>query len=200
MRQRIVIWSVAAMTALAIVGCNSSAGSSTTAASQAPASQLLPSIEIPSGLASALPSVALPSPDAALEAKLPDQMCGSATVKSSAAAGSFIQNNAEIQAFLTSIGKTTADVSIAVGAGGTTGCSVSIIEIKGANATQTHDQFVAAATANGAAPQQKTIGGKTVLVDTATTSLGYVYFKDDLMVFFSAPDDAKAGELAATLP
>jgi hypothetical protein len=205
MRQRIIIWSVAAITAIAIAGCNSAAGPSSGTASQAPASnaapsQLIPSVAIPSGLASAIPSFALPSPDAALEAKLPDQMCGETSLKSSAAGGTFAAGNAQIQAFLLSIGKTSSDMSFAAAAGGTTGCAVEIVEIKGATAAQMHDQFVANLTQAGAPPQEKSIGGKTVLVGTASNAFGYAYFKDDMGIFFSAPDDAKAAELATTLP
>ena len=199
MRTRIVIWGIAAMTALAIAGCNSAASpSSAGAASNAAPSQLIPTI--PSGLASAIPSLVLPSPDAALEAMLPNQICGETSVKSSAAGGTFAAGNAQIQAFLSSIGKTSSDMSFAAAVGGTTGCSVEIVEIKGATAAQMHDQFVANLTQAGAAPQEKSIGGKTVLVGTASNAFGYAYFKDDMGIFFSAPDDAKAAELAATLP
>ena len=198
MRLRIVTWSVAALTAIAVAGCNSSTGTSSGTSSQAPAasasSALLPSLAIPSGLASAIPSFALPSPDAALEALLPNQLCGTDTIKSSAA------GDAQIQSFLASLGKTTADLSFAAEIAGTTGCSASIIRVKGANGTQMHDQFVATVTQQGAAPQEKTIGGKTVLVGTGTNSFGYAYFKDDMLIFFSAPDDAKAAEVATALP
>jgi hypothetical protein len=188
MRKRIVIWGIAAMTAIAIAGCNSAASPSTgAAASNAAPSQLIPSVAIPSGLASAIPSFALPSPDAALEAMLPNQICGETSVKASAAGGAFAAGNAQIQAFLSSIGKTSSDMSFAA-------------EIKGATAAQMHDQFVANLTQAGAAPQEKSIGGKTVLVGTASNAFGYAYFKDDMGIFFSAPDDAKAAELAAALP
>jgi hypothetical protein len=205
MRQRIVIWGVAAIAALAIAGCNSAASpsaSSGAAASNAAPSQLIPSIEIPSGLASALPSIALPSPDAALEAMLPNQLCGVDATKASAAGGGFAQGNTQVQAFLQSLGKTSSDLSFAGEVGGTTGCSASIFKINGATATQMHDQFVSAATQQGAAPQEKSIGGKTVLVGggSGTSSFGYVYFKDDLLVVFSAPDDTKAAEVATSLP
>ena len=207
MRLLIITWSVAALTAIAVAGCSSSASPSTGTASQAPASSggllpslALPSIALPSGLPSSLPSVALPSPDAALEAMLPDQLCGAAAIKSSAAGGSFAAGDTQIQSFLASLGKTSSDLSFAAEIGGTTGCSASIIRVKGASATQMHDQFVAAVTQQGAAPQEKSIGGKTVLVGTGTNSFGYAYFKDDLLIFFSAPDDTKAGEVATALP
>ena len=201
MRNRIVTWGIAAITAIAIAGCNSAASPSTgAAASNAAPSQLIPSVTIPSGLASAIPSFALPSPDAALEAMLPNQMCGATSVKASAAGGAFAAGNAQIQAFLQSIGKTSSDMSFAAAVGGTTGCSAEIVEIKGATATQMHDQFEANLTQAGAAPQEKSIGGKTVLVGTASNAFGYAYFKDDMGIFFSAPDDAKAAELASALP
>jgi hypothetical protein len=207
MRERIITGTVAVLAAVAIAGCNgastTSSATSGAAASEAPASStgpslLVPSLAIPSNLASALPSMALPSPDAALEAMLPNQLCGAEATKSSAAAGSFAQQNTQVQGFLQSIGKTSADVSFAGEVGGTTGCSASIFKINGATATQMHDQFVSAVTqGSGSAPQEKSLGGKTVL---ATASFGYVSFKDDMMLIFSAPDEAKAGEIAAALP
>jgi hypothetical protein len=145
--------------------------------------------------------MALPSPDAALEAMLPNQLCGADAIKGSAAGGgAFAAGDAQIQAFLQSLGKTSADLSFAAEVGGTTGCSASIVKVNGASATQMHDQFVSAVTQQGAAPQEKSVGGKTVLVGSGTNSFGYVYFKDDLLVLFSAPDDTKAGEVAAALP
>lgn len=201
MRLRFVIWGLAALTAVAIVGCNSGASPSGAApASNAAPSQLIPSLAIPSGVASALASVALPSPDAALEALLPNQLCGTDATKSSAAGGTFAGGNAQIQGFLGSLGKTSSDLSFAAEIAGTTGCSAAIFQVKGASATQMHDQFVAAATQQGATPQEKSIGGKSVLVGTGTNALGYTYFKDDMVIVFSAPDDTKAGEVAATLP
>jgi hypothetical protein len=202
MLHKIGILAVAAMAAITVAGCNSAAspsGTTSGAASAAP-SALLPSIEVPSGLASALPSMALPSPDAALEALLPNQLCGTDATKSSAAGGTFAAGDAQIQAFLQSLGKTSSDLSFAAEVAGTTGCSASIVKVQGASATQMHDQFVTAVSQGGAAPQEKSIGGKSVLVGTQPNSFGYAYFKDDMLIFFSAPDDTKAGEVAATLP
>jgi hypothetical protein len=200
MRLRIVTWSVAALAAIAIAGCSSSASPSSATSSQAPASPLIPSLEVPSGLASAIPSFALPSPDPALEAMLPDQLCGTTTTKSSAAGGAFAAGNTQVQGFLAALGKTSSDVSFAAELAGTTGCGATIVQVNGTTASQMHDQFIASATQGGAAPQEQSIGGKSVLVGPDPASFGYVYFKDDKAIFFSAPDAAKAAEVASALP
>ena len=197
--QRIIAASIAVLAALAIAGCNSAAAPSGAAASGAP-SQLIPSLAVPSGLASAIPSFAMPSPDAALEALLPDQLCGTATIKSSAAGGAFAAGNTQIQGFLAALGKTSSDLSFAAELAGTTGCGATIVQVKGASASQMHDQFMASATQAGSAPQEQSIGGKSVLVGANVDSFGYVYFKDDKAIFFSAPDAAKAAEVATALP
>lgn len=202
MRQRIIAASVVMLAAIAIAGCNSAAspsGAASAAASAAP-SQLIPSLEVPSGLASAIPSFALPSPDPALEALLPDQLCGTAAIKSSAAGGAFAAGNTQIQRFLAALGKTSSDLSFASELAGTTGCGATIVKINGATQSQLHDQFIASATQGGAAPTEQTIGGKSVLVGPDPASFGYVYFKDDMVIFFSAPDPAKAAEVATALP
>lgn len=200
MRQRIITGGVAVVAAFAFAACSSTAGptsaASNGAAASAAPSLLVPSITLPSGL----PSVALPSPDAALEAVIPDQLCGTATIKSSAAGGAFAEGDAQIQAFLQSLGKTSADVSFAAGIAGTTGCGVTVVQVKGASGAQMHDQFVAAATQQGTAPEEKSIGGKSVLVGKDPNSFGYAYFKDDKVIFFTAPDDTKAAEIATALP
>jgi hypothetical protein len=197
MRDRIAFsWLI--VIALMAVGC-SNAGAPSTAGSSAGSSggALLPSLAIPSG---AIPSVSF-STDPALAAMLPDTLCGTAAVKSSFAGETFgSSTDADFQAFVQALGKTPADVSFAAAIGGTTGCSVSILRVKGADATQLRDKFTEQMAKDGNTTQEKSLGGKTVLVGSGANSFGYVYFKDDMVFIFTAPDEAKATEIVTALP
>lgn len=191
MRDRIAFWGLIVVAFIA-VGCNTGATSSA-GASAAPASGgLLPSL--------AIPSVSF-STDPALAAMLPETLCGTAAVKSSFAGDTFgSSTDAEFQAFVQALGKTPADVSFAAAIGGTTGCTVSILKVNGADATQLRDKFSAEMAKDGNTTTEKSLGGKTVLAGSGTNSFGYVYFKDDMVFIFTAPDDAKATEIATALP
>jgi hypothetical protein len=189
MRDR--IWGLIVL-ALIAVGCNTGATSSA-GSSAAPASGgLLPSL--------AIPSVSF-STDPALAAMLPETLCGTAAVKTSFAGETFgSSTDAEFLAFVQALGKTPADVSFAAAIGGTTGCTASIMRVKGADTTQLRDKFTQEMVKEGNTTQEKTLGGKTVLVGSDANSFGYVYFKDDTVIIFTAPDEAKATEIAAALP
>jgi hypothetical protein len=191
MRDRIAFSGLIVLAFIA-VGCNTGATSSA-AASAAPASGgLLPSL--------AIPSVSV-STDPALAAMLPETLCGTAAVKTSFAGDTFgSSTDAEFQAFVQALGKTPADVSFAAAIGGTTGCTVSILKVNGADATQLRDKFTAEMAKDGNTTTEKSLGGKTILAGSGTNSFGYVYFKDDMVFIFTAPDDAKATEIATALP
>jgi hypothetical protein len=191
MRDRIALWGLIVLAFIA-VGCNTGATSSAGSSAGPASGGLLPSL--------AIPSVSF-STDPALAAMLPETLCGTAAVKSSFAGETFgSSTDAEFLAFVQALGKTPADVSFAAAIGGTTGCTASIMRVKGADTTQLRDKFTAEMVKEGNTTQEKTLGGKTVLVGSDANSFGYVYFKDDTVIIFTAPDEAKATEIAAALP
>jgi hypothetical protein len=191
MRDRIALWGLIVLAFIA-VGCNTGATSSAGSSAGPASGGLLPSL--------AIPSVSF-STDPALAAMLPETLCGTAAVKSSFAGETFgSSTDAEFLAFVQALGKTPADVSFAAAIGGTTGCTASIMRVKGADTTQLRDKFTEEMVKEGNTTQEKTLGGKTVLVGSDANSFGYVYFKDDTVIIFTAPDEAKATEIATALP
>lgn len=191
MRDRIASWGLIVLAFIA-VGCNTGATSSAGSSAGPASGGLLPSL--------AIPSVSF-STDPALAAMLPETLCGTAAVKTSFAGETFgSSTDAEFLAFVQALGKTPADVSFAAAIGGTTGCTASIMRVKGADTAQLRDKFTAEMVKEGNTTQEKTLGGKTVLVGSDANSFGYVYFKDDTVIIFTAPDEAKATEIATALP
>lgn len=191
MRDRIALWGLIVLAFIA-VGCNTGATSSAGSSAGPASGGLLPSL--------AIPSVSF-STDPALAAMLPETLCGTAAVKTSFAGETFgSSTDAEFLAFVQALGKTPADVSFAAAIGGTTGCTASIMRVKGADTAQLRDKFTAEMVKEGNTTQEKTLGGKTVLVGSDANSFGYVYFKDDTVIIFTAPDEAKATEIATALP
>jgi hypothetical protein len=191
MRDRITLWGLIVLAFIA-VGCNTGATSSAGSSAGPASGGLLPSL--------AIPSVSF-STDPALAAMLPETLCGTAAVKTSFAGETFgSSTDAEFLAFVQALGKTPADVSFAAAIGGTTGCTASIMRVKGADTAQLRDKFTAEMVKEGNTTQEKTLGGKTVLVGSDANSFGYVYFKDDTVIIFTAPDEAKATEIATALP
>ena len=193
MRRRITTWSFALIAAIAVVGCSNTAAPASGAASSAGASGLVPSL--------AIPSVVLPSGAKELEALLPATMCGQTSIKTSLSGDTFAASgDAELKALMEQLGKTPADVSFAAAIAGASGCTATIFRINGAETSRLRDVFVAEASKEGPPPTEKTLGGKTVLVGNDVNEFGFAYFKDDTVILITAPDDAKAAEIAAVLP
>jgi hypothetical protein len=194
MRQRIATCALAVIAAIAVIGCSNTAAPATGGASAgAGPSQLVPSL--------AIPSVELPSGAKELEALLPATMCGQSSIKTSLSGDAFATSgDEELKALMEQLGKTPADVSFAAAIAGASGCTATIFRVNGADTIRLHDVFVAEVSKEGPPPTEKTIGGKTVLVGSDVNKFGYAYFKDDTVILFTAPDEAKAGEIAAALP
>jgi hypothetical protein len=169
------------------------------AASEAPSSE--PSFDIGSF---ALPSFVLPSNAKDLEALLPNELCG-ATVQKLSFAGADFEGMAdpEFAATLSGLGKTAADVSMAIAAPlAASGCAAGVFRINGADTGRLQEVFLQAAEDEGSTYTSGSLGGKNVSIITASGETGkqYVYFKGDAVFFAQAPDDAAAGEILAALP
>jgi hypothetical protein len=170
----------------------SAAEASTAAASEAAASGAAPSFALPS----------LPSEAKDLEALLPDTICGDKATKVSMTGGSFLANaGAEFTAALSALGKSPADVSVAV-AGGASGCSAVAMRIAGADQNALQSAVLASVQkAGGTAPTQSSLGGKTVYVITdASGKKSYAYFKNDTIFIADTTSEADAGTIIQGLP
>jgi hypothetical protein len=213
---RLGIVALAAGALLLAGGCSSTATATATAtANAAPggstppaASSTAPGPSAPASSAGpVLPGFSLPSDDKSLEALLPSTLCGQAAIKLSMSGASFLTGaGAEFTATLAQLGKTAADVAIALAESDPTkasGCKVSagVFEVKGADDAQLQTVFLAAASQSETTYTQGSIGGKTVYVDASNpSSKNYAYFKGDGIFFVSAPDDATATTVLSSMP
>ena len=143
----------------------------------------------------------LPSTDKALEALIPDEMCGQKVQKLSMSGSAFEQADPEFVQLLAALGKTPADVSMAAG-GIQSGskCSAGIFKVKGADPAQFKQDFLDAAAKNGDHYTEKSLGGKTVLSGPTSKNVQYGYFKGDALIFVMADSDADAATVIAALP
>jgi hypothetical protein len=205
MRRRIAIGSLAALAVIALAGCAGatiqSAAPASVAASVAP-TEAPPSEAAASDVPSfAIPSFAFPSTDKELEALLPNTICGETVLKFSFSGASFVSSaDPEFVAIFGALGKTANDVTLAAAGGASGDCTAGIFRVKGADANQFRDVFMAEMTKEGITVTEESLGGKTVLLGSDPESFQYGYFKGDALIFFTAPDEAKAAELAASLP
>jgi hypothetical protein len=212
------------MLAAAFIVIGVAACGGNTAASLAPAiaSNVLPSAaapaseapstaasEAPSEAASsqgaiAIPSFAFPSSDKALEALIPDKICGQTAIKLSFSGSTFASSgDPELKAMLDALGKTAADVSMAIGAAPTSAkCGAGIFRVKGADPSRLQQVFQAEAARSGDTYTVKSIGGKDVYVATkaSDSSLQYAWIAGDALIFVSADTEAQAAETIAALP
>ena len=213
MRHPSITLGLITIAAIVVTACSATAGPSAStavlqSASAAPSASFAPPSGSPSALPSAgasasiaLPSFVLPSTDKALEALIPDEMCGQKVQKLSMSGSAFEQADPEFVQLLAALGKTPADVSMAAG-GIQSGskCSAGIFEVKGADPAQFKQDFLDAAAKNGDHYTEKSLGGKTVLADPTSKNVQYGYFKGDALIFVLADSDADAATVIAALP
>ena len=213
MRHPSITLGLITIAAIVVTACSATAAPSAStaalqSASAAPSASFAPPSGSPSALPSAgasasiaLPSFVLPSTDKALEALIPDEMCGQKVQKLSMSGSAFEQANPEFVQLLAALGKTPADVSMAAG-GIQSGskCSAGIFEVKGADPAQFKQDFLDAAAKNGDHYTEKSLGGKTVLADPTSKNVQYGYFKGDALIFVLADSDADAATVIAALP
>ena len=213
MRHPSITLGLITIAAIVVMACSATAAPSAStavlqSASAAPSASFAPPSGSPSALPSAgasasiaLPSFVLPSTDKALEALIPDEMCGQKVQKLSMSGSAFEQADPEFVQLLAALGKTPADVSMAAG-GIQSGskCSAGIFEVKGADPAQFKQDFLDAAAKNGDHYTEKSLGGKTVLADPTSKNVQYGYFKGDALIFVLADSDADAATVIAALP
>jgi len=213
MRHPSITLGLITIAAIVVTACSATAAPSAStavlqSASAAPSASFAPPSGSPSALPSAgasasiaLPSFVLPSTDKALEALIPDEMCGQKVQKLSMSGSAFEQADPEFVQLLAALGKTPADVSMAAG-GIQSGskCSAGIFEVKGADPAQFKQDFLDAAAKNGDHYTEKSLGGKTVLADPTSKNVQYGYFKGDALIFVLADSDADAATVIAALP
>jgi hypothetical protein len=171
----------------------------------------LPSIALPSG-SFAIPSFSFPSEDKDLEGRLPSQVNGVTMVKYSWKGSSFLASGADNQQdlvdFLTALGKSPNDLSVAFAGDPNAQLDLQLgaFRVAGADSTALLQAFVVATQKQS--PQdtvtQGNVGGKNVtqIVDPTDTQSGtvYIYANGDTLFYVSSPDAALAGTALQAMP
>jgi len=197
----------AGLLTVALAACSSSGGASTPTPSPTPTAVPTPS---PGTSASgALPSFNLPSNAKELEALLPDTLGGAKVTKASMKGSDFVNSsssNAELKAWLDSVGKSLNDVSAAFGfvASGTSGSAVFAFRVQGVDNSKLIDEFKKTSDTSGTAMTwtSANVGGKNVqqATDTSQNVKIYLYGSADLMFIVETNDPAIAQEALSHLP
>ena len=177
------------------------------ASAVAPPSVAAPSVE-PSVAASVVasepvPGFSLPSEVKALEALLPDKMCGATSTKTSMNGSSFVQSGggSDLEAALKTIGKSLSDVQVAFAGAADTGCTAGIIRVQGADPNVLKNAMLQAAAKSSEGPgTEKDLGGKHVFAQTGPDGGSYAYFLGDAVVVVGAKTDADAASILKDLP
>lgn len=195
-------------TALVVAACGGT--SPTTAPTQAaPTDAGLPSFAMPTfDLGSfELPSFELPSfsGDEELEALLPDSIGGQAVIKQSLSGEDFIALGmgaaAEIEPMLGELGASVDDLSVAIGAAGTT-VVVFAYRIDGVPAETTFAGLEAGLQAGGGGTvTQVEVGGRTVSRVTTATETTYIYLSGDVVfIVGGSPTPEQLEDAVSQLP
>jgi hypothetical protein len=179
-----------------------------TAASEGPpsAAASVAASVAPSSVAAAsepAPGFSLPSEVKALEALLPDTMCGAKSIKVSMNGSSFVQSGAgsDLEDALKSVGKSLNDVQVAFAGASETGCTAGIIRIQGADPNTLKTAMLQAAAKSSAGPvSEKDLGGKHVYVQAGDDAHSYIYFAGDAIIVVAAKTDDDAAAILQDLP
>jgi hypothetical protein len=181
-----------------------------------PGSLTIPSIPLPSGSFEIpsfdIPSFSFPSEDKDLEARLPNEINGVTMVKYSFKGASFLQSGADNQQdlvdFLSSLGKSPDDLSVAFAGDGAGQLDLQLgaFRVAGADQNALLAAFIGATQKES--PQdtvtQANVGGKNVtqIVDPDDTESGaiYIYASGDTLFYVSSPDPALAAAGLTALP
>jgi hypothetical protein len=207
MTARITARALAALASLALVIAACGNGAATSApATQATATNV-PATQAPAATqAAGGPSIdPLASFHGAqdLEAFLPDTIGGVTVTKASVSGADFMSlgGSEELQAALTALGKTPADLKVAFGSAGSG--TIFAFQVNGVPGTQILSALFAAETA-GSTVTDVTLGGKSAkkVIAAGETDASYIYTAQDVVFVVAGTDfdDATLNALFSTLP
>jgi hypothetical protein len=210
-----------AVLSIMVAACGGSATAAPSAAAPSAAPSVAPSVEpspspeasaspaasVAADASGALPSIALPSlnADKNLEALLPTTFGGATLQKFSMKGAQFLgqSSNSDLDKAVTSLGLTTADVSVAIAADPTGKMDISFAAIRfgGADSGKLLQVFTAASQASGDLVGSVNVGGKDVIkTKDSSGSFSYFYVKNDTVLGVTAKTDAAAAPALQVLP
>jgi len=176
-----------------------------------PASVAIPSVALPSG-SFEIPSFSFPSEDKDLEGRLPSQVNGVTLVKYSFKGSSFLASGADNQQdlvdFLTTLGKSPDDLSVAFAGdpNGALDVQLGAFRVAGADSNALLQAFIVATQKESPQDQvtQQNVGGKNVtqIVDPTDSDTGpiYIYANGDTLFYVSSKDAALAAAALQAMP
>jgi hypothetical protein len=174
-----------------------SAAGSTPAATPAPATPQATTV-LPSGLV--IPSF---KADLDLEAQLPNDFCSQKVTKLSFSGADFLGSDTTFAAIVQELGKSPADVSVAVGSVAGPECvgiNLFALRIKGADGSKFEQLFLAVQAKDGTATTKTNVSGKDVWTYTDDSGVNYLYFKGDVAFGVTAQAPADAAKGIAVMP
>ena len=210
-----------AVLAVFVAACGGSATVAPSAAAPSAAASVAPSVEpstvpFPSSEASAapaestapaasgaLPSIALPNQDKALEALLPSTFGGATLLKQSFKGAESLRQDATAGKMITALGLNVGDVSEAVAVDPTGKVDIVFIAIRfaGADSGKLLEVFKTASQTSGDLVGSVNLGGKDVIKTTASSgTFSYFYVRNDVVFGVIAKSDATAATALAVLP
>ena len=204
--KRPAIAAFAGLLTVVLAACSSSGGATP---SPTPSPTPVPTPSAGASASGALPSFNLPSNAKELEALLPDTLGGAKVTKASMKGSDFVNSsssNAELKAWLDSVGKSLNDVSAAFGfvASGTSSSAVFAFRVAGVDNGKLIDEFKKSSDTSGPAMTwtSANVGGKNVqkATDSSQNATVYLYGSADLMFIVETNDPAIAQEALSHLP
>ncbi|HXU84344.1 MAG TPA: hypothetical protein VN773_00920 [Verrucomicrobiae bacterium] len=145
----------------------------------------------------------LPADAKAVEALLPDQLCGSSSDKRTIGGDEGVKNSDDdFKAILQAVGRKASDVSVALATTSGSGqrCSVTIIRIAGADPALLEKTFLEVESRSGHNYVRTTVAGREVWFADSTGGLTWVIFSGDAMIAAIAQDEAAGAAIVAQLP
>ena len=141
--------------------------------------------------------------DLDLEAQLPSDFCNQKVTKISFAGADFLASDATFAALVQELGRSPADVSVALGSVAGPEClgiSLFALRIKGADTSKFEQLFVAVQAKNGTPTTKTNVSGKDVWTYTDDSGTNYLYLKGDIAFGVTAPTPADAAKGLAVMP
>ena len=181
----------------------SSEASAAPAKSAAPAESTAPAASTEPAASGALPSIALPNQDKALEALLPSTFGGATLLKQSFKGAESLRQDATAGKMITALGLNVGDVSEAVAVDPTGKVDIVFIAIRfaGADSGKLLEVFKTASQTSGDLVGSVNLGGKDVIKTTASSgTFSYFYVRNDVVFGVIAKSDATAATALAVLP
>ncbi len=199
----------AALLSIMLVACSAQTATAPPSASPSPTPSPTPTVAATPSQAAGTPNPLASfnfNQDKALEALLPDKVGALALTKFSVKGAEFLSSSTpEFKGFLTRVGATAADVSVASATDQQSTLQILALRVAGADTDKLKTEFRTAIEAQATTPiklTEETVGGKSVLTgfDSDQHKNVYFYVVSDVLIFVSTTDKPTAEAALQKLP